>query len=465
MLGLLVAVTAVAASAAAGPAIADQGAVAAQQHQSPQPQPQPQQPPPPSKSWQVVTGAVLKGSDFKDPTVSFLAAAGPVTWPQCRDLCESNATCTSFDHVGGPITGAPTGPTQTGLPMISAGECYFRLDGRWKIAPNKHHNNTSGRRQAPAPPIPEPPVGAKNVLFVIFDDYRAMHKAYGWSQPHVPAADAFAKESLVFDRAYVQQAVCGPSRASLMSGRRPDRTQMWNFIGGFRATPGADKWNTMPEWFWKHGFYSAGCGKLYHPGDPADFDPDSWSEEECKLNFPYFGQGSCPVPKADKSAGCAVDPAVYPNTTFPDEETLAVALKFLRRASAQRNTTGQPFWLGVGFVKPHIPHVYPKRFGDLVPAPADIDLPAHPDFPTGCAPIEYMAKGPTHGIDKPATNESTQALRHAYYAAAAFSDSLLGELLAEVDALGLRSNTAGQSLFPPLLLRAQADSKHLQLLY
>ena len=105
------------------------------------------------------------------------------------------------------------------------------------------------------------------MLFIIFDDYRAMHKAYGWDQPHLPSADALAKQSLIFDRAFVQQAVCGPSRASLMSGRRPDRTQMWNFEGGFRQTPGAEHWNTFPEHFWKQGFYSAGCGKLYllHP--------------------------------------------------------------------------------------------------------------------------------------------------------------------------------------------------------
>jgi len=56
--------------------------------------------------------------------------------------------------------------------------------------------------------------------------------------------------------------VCGPSRASLLSGRRPDTTQMWNFKGGFRTTPGASAWNTWPEWFRKHGYYSAGVGKL-----------------------------------------------------------------------------------------------------------------------------------------------------------------------------------------------------------
>lgn len=244
--------------------------------------------------------------------------------------------------------------------------------------------------------------------------------------------------------------------------------------GGFRQTPGAGAWNTWPEWFWKHGYYSAGCGKLYHPGDPASFDPQSWSEPQCKENFPYFGQGSCPIPKSEQTdgGGCAVDPSLYPNATFPDEETLKVGLSFLRKAAAQRNASGTPFWLGVGFVKPHLPHVFPKKFGELVPAVADIELPPNPNvrpkpsiaspvpspqfqskspplitgrccqFTTGCPTIEWLSKGPAHAWDKPATPESTRSLRHAYYSAAAFSDSLLGELLGEVDTLGRREDTA-----------------------
>ena len=202
--------------------------------------------------------------------------------------------------------------------------------------------------------------------------------------------------------------------------------------------------------FWKHGFYSAGCGKLYHPGDPASFDPQSWSEPLCKTNFPYFGQGKCPIPKENltqaevggSNGGCSVDLAVYPNATFPDAETLKVGLQFLQKASLQRNTSGTPFWLGVGFVKPHLPHVYPSEFGLMVPKPSSIDLPLHPNITANCAAIEYMSEGPTHGIDSPATAEQTQNLRHAYYAAAAFSDSLLGTLLKEVDALNLRQDTA-----------------------
>ena len=81
-------------------------------------------------------------------------------------------------------------------------------------------------------------------------------------------------------------------------------------------------------------------------------------------------------------------------------------------------------------------------FGELVPSPSYIDLAPNPYFSQGCPTIEWLGKGPTHGVYRPASTESAQLLRHAYYAAAAFSDSLLGELLTELDAVGRRDDTA-----------------------
>lgn len=145
------------------------------------------------------------------------------------------------------------------------------------------------------------------------------------------------------------------------------------------------------------GYYTAGCGKLFHPGDPADFDPPSWNEPRCAPNatnpgatgsgaknsgFPYYGQGSCPYDNHNRSLvpapgwGCPVDRAKYPQcngrtgrhdpgnmTCFPDELTLGTALDFLQKGAAQFNASGaqhsmqRPFWIGVGFVKPHYPQV------------------------------------------------------------------------------------------------------------
>ena len=176
------------------------------------------------------------------------------------------------------------------------------------------------------------PPTRRNVLVVVYDDLSARHNVYGWKQSATPVADEFAKSALVFDRAYCQQAVCSPSRASFLSGRRPDRTQQWTFglpapntpgTGGWRNAPGASQWRSFPQWFKDHGYYTAGVGKLYHPGDPAFFDPLAWTEPRCLPNasnpgaepwqgqgapgregFPYYGQGRCPFNN--------LDPAVNP---------------------------------------------------------------------------------------------------------------------------------------------------------
>jgi iduronate 2-sulfatase len=111
----------------------------------------------------------------------------------------------------------------------------------------------------------------RNVLLVVYDDLSARHNVYGWKQSATPVADKFAEDALVFDRAYCQQAVCSPSRASFLSGRRPDRTQQWTFAlpppnvpgtGGWRNAPGASQWRSFPQWFKDHGYYTAGAGKL-----------------------------------------------------------------------------------------------------------------------------------------------------------------------------------------------------------
>jgi len=276
-----------------------------------------------------------------------------------------------------------------------------------------------------------------NVLFVIFDDLRIIHGLWGFNQSHTPNTDALAQKSLIFDNAYCNQAVCGPSRASLLSGRRPDTTQMWNFVGSFRDTPGADAWNTWPQWFRKNGYYTAASGKLFHPGDPENFDPPSWTNDKYGG---YYGQDNCPIKTS--SHGCPVPASM--NHTFPDYETLATAKTQLAYAAAHPET---PFWIGAGFVKPHMPHVFPAQYLDMVPPREQIVLAKNQLPPKGMAvSLEWHdgAEGMvTNNSDiyTPADAETQQDWRQNYYAAAAFSDAVLGELLAEVDRLGLSENT------------------------
>jgi iduronate 2-sulfatase len=127
---------------------------------------------------------------------------------------------------------------------------------------------------------------------------------------------------------------------------------------------------------------------------------------------------------------------------FPDFKTLAKAKEFLGKAADQRKSTGQPFWMMVGFVRPHVPHVFPKKYFDQVPARDDIDLAPNSNFTEGGLPVSWLKEGPAKGIDIPTDPTSARSFKRGYYAAAAFSDDLLGQLLDEVDKLGLKDDTA-----------------------
>jgi hypothetical protein len=123
------------------------------------------------------------------------------------------------------------------------------------------------------PPSPPRPSGAKNVLFIPVDDMRPSLGIYG--QPvHSPNFDRLGNSGTVFNRAYAQFSWCSPSRNSFMSGRRPDRTKAWDFGTDFRLV--GETWVALPEYFKHFGYFTTGVGKLFHKGNPPNFDPVSW---------------------------------------------------------------------------------------------------------------------------------------------------------------------------------------------
>lgn len=176
----------------------------------------------------------------------------------------------------------------------------------------------------PSPPVPNPPVkpypkDAKNVLFFISDDLRPeFFDGYGQKHMITPNFDKLTSTGMVFNRAYCQQAICGPTRNSFLSGRRPARTQAWNFIDHFRepinGTTGKDyarkedgrTWISLPGYFKFHNYTTLGAGKTYHPGLPPQDDGDrSWSQD-----LPY-------VDEKDKK-GCTSDYFSGPSEACPD---------------------------------------------------------------------------------------------------------------------------------------------------
>ena len=213
-----------------------------------------------------------------------------------------------------------------------------------------------------------------NVLYFVVDDLRPeFMSAYGQSQMKTPNLDSLANSSLTFAHAYCQQAVCGPSRASFMTGRRPEHTNVFDNKANFRES-GVDatgasgsKWVTMPEYFKNQGFLTLGLGKTFHPKHPKNWDePTSWSQDKEYYPFSYYinnnasYQGQpCPgtgPPKDNVGGGtpskidtwCAVD---EPDDHFYDFGLAQAAIERLQYAATQQ----KPFFIQAGFARPHAP--------------------------------------------------------------------------------------------------------------
>jgi len=298
----------------------------------------------------------------------------------------------------------------------------------------------------------------------MIDDLRPEMGSYGLPDRHTPNMDKLASKGVVFDRAYSQQAVCGPSRNSFLTGRRPDRSRTWNFINHFREDH--PEWTTLPGVFLKNGVASLGSGKTFHPKMPPAYDGDkSWSAEALPLKNPCWNTADDPkiIPSEYQDGGlpcvfCPVDieahlpwPFTGPPTSIGNEfcaidaleDTLTVddAIKLLRAAA------NKPFYLAVGMHKPHIPWQASEE--DFAAHPLEtIDLPTHPLPPDGMPDIAFHwtdGNNTIPGHDSPwhpVSDALTRGARRAYRAAVTGMDRKLGKVLDELDSLGLTNTTA-----------------------
>jgi len=302
-------------------------------------------------------------------------------------------------------------------------------------------------------------------LFIAVDDMRPTLGAYNFSLAHTPNMDKLASEGVTFKRAYVQYAVCSPSRNSFLSGRRPDTTQVWTFSNSFRdpaiGREPQREWQSLPGYFREHGYLAFGSGKLYHPGWPYDNDyAKSWSPEE-----PYFSPEcqppKCPsstklpnpvepkcklrYPKHGKVVVCAADVAANETRKMFQLEDMWIrdnCIKHLRIAKE----SGKNFFVGCGFHRPHIPWTAPAEFWDYFPE--DVPLAKYPHMPTGMPPEAYhYPMGGVVGFDNLTYNGTcdptfSKLYRRAYYASVAYTDYNIGVVLDELEALGLKDDTA-----------------------
>jgi len=306
-----------------------------------------------------------------------------------------------------------------------------------------------------------------NVLFLAVDDLRPELGCYGATQMKTPNIDALAASGTQFNRAYCQQAVCSPSRTSLLTGLRPDTTRVYDLQTHFRKT--IPSVVTLPEHFKQHGYHTQGLSKIFHLGldDPQSWSVPHWDPKSNtyasaetlemlrKEAQDLTAQGedvTAKVLERDKKTGMPLrvsrakdikgppwESADVPDNTFADGATADRAIELLREIK------DKPFFLAVGFRKPHLPFVAPKNYYDMYPLDK-VKLADNPYPPRDCPEIA-MHRWPElrnyKGMPKKGDLSDKQAreLRRGYYAATSYTDAQIGRVIGELDRLGLRDNT------------------------
>lgn len=278
-----------------------------------------------------------------------------------------------------------------------------------------------------------------NVLMIAVDDLACTLGCYGDLVAKTPNIDALASRGVCFQRAYNQLPLCNPTRASLMTGLRPDTIKVYDLNRHFRdEVPDAV---TIPQAFQKAGYFAARVGKIYHYNVPASIgtdgfdDPPSWQrtvnpkgrdkDEEDKI----FNA----EPHRKISAALSWLAADGDDTEQTDGMIATEAIKMMEEKS------DEPFFLAVGFFRPHTPYVAPKKYFDLYP-PEDMRLPYSPEDDRDDIPVAAFAHNcpiPHYGLDEPTLLKATQA----YYASVSFIDAQVGRLIEAMDRLELTENT------------------------
>lgn len=291
-----------------------------------------------------------------------------------------------------------------------------------------------------------------NVLFIAVDDLRPELGCYGASHIKSPNIDRLAASGLLFERAYCQQAVCSPSRTSLMTGLRPDSTKVYDLETHFRKT--VPDVVTLTQQFMKHGYHSVGMGKIYHGSlnDDPSWDrylkikakgyqlPETQAAIRAKtkaLNLKKMSRKK----RSRLTRGPATEMADVPDHLYRDGAIAEQAVKTLQRQKQHK----KPFFLAVGFLKPHLPFVAPKKYWDLYDR-SEVKLAENPFLPkdapqwasTNWGELRNYSDIPRKGD---LTDEQALQLRHGYYASVSFTDTNVGKILDELTRLELDKNT------------------------
>ncbi|MDP7011184.1 MAG: sulfatase [Verrucomicrobiota bacterium] len=271
------------------------------------------------------------------------------------------------------------------------------------------------------------------------DDLRSELGCMG--APHVksPHIDALAKSGRLFMRAYCQQAVCNPSRASMLTGLRPDTLRIWDLPTHLREQK--PQVITLPQHFRNNGYFTQCIGKVFHNWrQEIQGDPQSWSVPQV-MHYATHGSDK-PRVKGDLPSNLSKTPKCdmrdVPDEAYFDGRIANLAVKALGELEQKK----EPFFLAVGFWKPHLPFNAPKRYWDMYDS-AKLPPLTNPERPANAPEIAFHdAREMLRSFKgKPPTCAQVRELRHGYYAATTYMDAQIGRVLAQLDRLGLRENT------------------------
>ena len=306
-----------------------------------------------------------------------------------------------------------------------------------------------------------------NILFIPIDDLRPDLGCYGNGIVKSPNIDKLASNGVVFNRAYCQEAVCTPSRTSLLTGLRPDSTQVWDLRTHFRET--LSDIVTLPQFFKNNGYHTVGLGKTFHNTfqdsiawneylhvDGFPFDPDAVYvnkenlilQKELELKRLKAGKakfdkyGFMYVKTISNEMGITDDDDVYYDGA---QTTMAI------KKMGELKDKDEPFFLSVGFYKPHLPFNAPKKYWDLYNR-KDIPLASNQFPPKGSPDFAIHGDAELRGYsdrkdnlpepdETPWDEDKQRELIHSYYACVSYVDAQVGRLMDELDRLGLKENT------------------------
>ncbi len=299
----------------------------------------------------------------------------------------------------------------------------------------------------------EPPPAKRNVLFIAVDDLRPELGCYGAQRVSSPNIDRLAARGLVFERAFCQQAVCSPSRTSLLTGCRPDTTRIYDLETHFRKT--LPDVVTLPQHFKANGYHTQAFGKIFHGGldDSRSWTEPTWQPKgvdwyRLPENRKLMDQLTSGLKDDDARIdavrrgsirGAPTECADVPDDAYSDG---VIADKTI---AALREHKGRPFFLAAGFHKPHLPFVAPKKYWDMYKR-EDLKLAADPRPPSDFPAIAGTSWGELrryHGIpgQGPLSDDEARLLIHGYLACISYVDAQIGRVVDELDRLGLAENT------------------------